>query len=88
MPLSVRYLPRYAARGIDPVAAFVADGAAPGFIRPSRRTRIIAPRLSDDRLTPPPPDLVLIRTPRSAGRTCDRQEEAAACTTIYLVPVG
>ena len=78
MPLLVKYLPQYAARGIDPVAAFVADGVALGFIRPSRRTRTIAPRIADDHLTPPPPDLVLLRPPRYAGRKCDRQEQAAA----------
>jgi hypothetical protein len=78
MPLLVQYLPQYAARGIDPVAAFVADGVALGFIRPSRRTRILAPRLAADHLTPAPPDLVLIRTPRYAGRNCDRQDAVAA----------
>jgi hypothetical protein len=78
MPLLVAYLPQYARRGIDPVAAFVADGVALGFIRPSRRTRILAPRLADDHLTPPPPDLVLIRTPRYAGRKCDKPAAAAA----------
>lgn len=78
MPLLVAYLPQYARRGIDPVAAFVADGVALGFIRPSRRTRILAPRLADDALTWPPPDLVLVRTPRYAGRRCDRPAQEAA----------
>jgi hypothetical protein len=78
MPLLVAYLPQYAARGIDPVAAFVADGVALGFIRPSRRTRVLAPRIADDHLTPPPPDLVLVRDPRYAGRKCERPDKAAA----------
>lgn len=78
MPLLVQYLPQYAARGIDPVAAFVADGVALGFIRPSRRTRILAPRLADDHLLPLPPDLVLVRTPRYAERRCSRSAATAA----------
>jgi len=78
MPLLVEYLPQYAARGIDPVAAFVADGVALGFIRPSRRTRILAPRLVDDHLILAPPDLVLVRDPRYAGRKCERPDQAAA----------
>lgn len=78
MPLLVAYLPQYARRGIDPVAAFVADGVALGFIRPSRRTRILAPRLADDALTAPPPNLVLLRTPRYAGRKCHRSDQEAA----------
>jgi Transposase DDE domain len=78
LPLLVEYLPRYAARGLDPVAAFVADGVALGFIRPSRRTRILAPRIADDHLLPPPPDRVLVRTPRYAGRRCHRDAATAA----------
>jgi len=78
MPLLVAYLPQYARQGIDPVAAFVADGVALGFIRPSRRTRIRAPRLADDHLLPPPPDLVLVRTPRYAGRKSNRSDQEPA----------
>jgi hypothetical protein len=79
LPLLVRYLPEFAARGEDPVAAFVERGRAAGFIRPSRRIRID---------TPDPPLAVawslhpidLLRTPRYAGRKCapraDRQPAA------------
>lgn len=75
MPLLVRYLPQYARRGLDPVAAFVADGPRLGFIRPSRRTRIEAPMLPAA-LRAPPPGLVLERTPRYAHRKCGPRPRA------------
>lgn len=69
LPLLVQYLPEFAARGEDPVAAFVARGRAAGFIRPSRRIQITAPD--------PPLDIAwslhavdLLRQPRYAGRKC------------------
>jgi hypothetical protein len=71
LPLLVKYLPQYAARGHDPIAAFVADGVRLRFIRPSRRTKIVAPEIPLHLLSPPPPDLVLVRTPRYARRKCD-----------------
>jgi Transposase DDE domain len=77
LPLLVRYLPQYAARGLDPLAAFLADADDLGFIRPSRRTRIAAPRIPDDHLAPLPPDLALTRPPRYAERKCDRHAAAA-----------
>jgi hypothetical protein len=70
LPLLVRYLPLYARRGLDPVAAFVADGRRLGFIRPSRRIAIVAPQVPPDRLAPPPEGLALERTPRYAQRRC------------------
>ena len=70
LPLLVKYLPQYAARGHDPIAAFVADGVRLRFIRPSRRTRIVAPEIPLHLLHPPPPDLNLVRTPRYANRKC------------------
>jgi len=70
MPLLVRYLPRYAAWGHDPIAAFVEDGGKLGFIRPSRRTQIRAPLPDLDDYQWPPPDLVRERTPRYAKRKC------------------
>lgn len=68
LSLMIEYLPQYAARHPDPIAMFVADGVRLGFIRPSRRTQIRAPDIPDDALTPLPPDLILIRTPRYAHR--------------------
>lgn len=70
LPLLVKYLPQYAARGLDPVAAFLADAHRLRFIRPSRRTTITAPTIPPHQLSLPPPDLVLVRTPRYAKRKC------------------
>jgi hypothetical protein len=71
LPLLVRYLPVFAARGEDPVARFVTDGRLVGFIRPSRRIVITAPD---------PPlayamsitDQPVLRAPRYAQRRCAR----------------
>jgi hypothetical protein len=83
LPLLIAYLPQYAARGQgrDPIAAFAADGVRLGFIRPSRRIRIAAPVVPADALSPPPPGLRLVRTPRYAGRKCDRSADARASPT-------
>lgn len=73
LPLVVRYLPQFAARGEDPVVAVVEHGRRAGFIRPARRIVIAAPE---------PPlayamslaDRPRYRTPRYAQRRCHRQE--------------
>lgn len=71
LPLLVRYLPVFAARGEDPVARFVEEGRLAGFIRPSRRITITAP-------DPPIAYAISIhdrpvrRTPRYAERRCRR----------------
>ncbi len=70
LPLLVRWMPRFAAQGDDPVAIFVEQGKAAGFIRPSRRVRHDAPRLPDSGLTPLPSGTILVRTPRYAQREC------------------
>lgn len=70
MPLLVRWMPRLAARGMDPVAVFAERGRFAGFIRPSRRTRIEAPQIPPGELVPLPPGTVLHREPRYAGRRC------------------
>lgn len=73
LPLLVRYLPQYAARGHpDPIAAFAADGRRLGFIRPSRRIRIVTPAISPECYRAPPAPLQLVRIPRYAGRRCSR----------------
>lgn len=69
LSLLVRYLPRFAARGEDPVAVFVERGRAAGFIRPARRIQIT---------TPDPPlayawsvhPVPILRPPRYAQRKC------------------
>ena len=82
LPLLVRCLPQYAARGGDPIAAFAADGRRLGFIRPSRRIRVVVPTVPPDRLCPPPKGWRLVRPPRYARRRCDRQEPARASPSI------
>ena len=76
--LLVQYAPQYAYEGRDPVEIFVKQGRRLGFIRPSRRTRIRAPRIPVEAIQPAPPDLVLIRTPRYAKRRCSRTRVEAA----------
>lgn len=74
LPLLVRYLPEFAARGEDPVAAFVERGRAAGFIRASRRIQIVGP---DPPLEPAwsVQAIDLVRTPRYAGRNCGPRVE-------------
>lgn len=70
MALLVEYLPRFAYRGEDPIARFIAHARELRFIRPSTRTNITAPTIPLDQLLPLPPDLALERTPRYAKRKC------------------
>lgn len=70
LPLLIRYLPELARRGEDPLDFIVATGWQAGLFRPARRVRILAPHLTSDHLSPPPPDLVLVRTPRYARKDC------------------
>lgn len=64
MELLVRWMPQYSYEGLDPVAAFVREGRAMGFIRPSRRTAVKAPHIPPEQLTPLPRDIILVRKPR------------------------
>jgi hypothetical protein len=77
LPLLVEYLPFFAYRGADPVAVFVEQGRALGFIRPSARTAIAAPTIPPEAITPPSPGLLLERTPRYAHRKCGPRAGAA-----------
>lgn len=71
VPLLVEYLPLFLERGeADPVALFVTQGRRLAFIRPSRRTVIHAPDLPLAQVVPRPPNLVLVRQPRYAGKDC------------------
>src|SRR6185437_2137810 len=70
MTLMIQYLPQYAAHHDDPLAALLADGRRLGFIRPSRRITATAPPIPLTALTLPPPDLIMVQTPRYAGRRC------------------
>ncbi len=68
LALLVQYVPQYAYTGQDPVETFVREGRALGFIRPSRRTVIVAPTIPPGQIQPLPPDLRRERVPRYAGR--------------------
>lgn len=70
MALMIRWLPRLAAAGQDPLATFLAHGRAVRFIRPSTRTAIHTPTIPPSELKPVPPDLCLERIPRYANRNC------------------
>jgi hypothetical protein len=70
LALMVRYLPDFVAQGHDPIEAFLTNARAMGFIRPSTRTTNRAPEIAAHLIRPLPPDLILIRTPRYAGRNC------------------
>jgi hypothetical protein len=70
LALLVRYLPEYAYEGRDPVATFLAQGRALGFIRPSRRILVQAPTIPPHHLVPLPADLALTRRPRYAHKDC------------------
>ena len=70
LALLVEYLPRLARAGRDPLAVFVEQGRALGFIRPSTRTTIRAPTIPPAALLPLPPGTVLARPPRHAARKC------------------
>lgn len=80
LTLLIRYLPQFAREGRDPIAVIVATGRGAGLFRPARRVRIHAPRLAPDQLTPAPPDLVLVRTPRYANKDCGPRSPKGAAS--------
>lgn len=87
LPLLTAYLPMYATAdlpgaGLDPVAAFAADGVRLGFIRPSRRIRPVVPTVPPDRVRRTPPGLVLVRPPRYGERRCTASPAARASPAI------
>ena len=70
LPLLIEYLPGW--KDIDFITLVVEGGREGGFIRPSRRIRIRTPDVALSSYLPLPPDLVLEREPRYAGRRCSR----------------
>lgn len=72
LPLLVQYLPWWMSdrRAEDPLETILRDGRRTGFIRPSRRTRVEAPTIPREAITPLPPDTPLHRPPRYAARRC------------------
>lgn len=81
LPLLIAYLPQFAARGLDPVDAFLTNAREVGFIRPSSRTHIEAPETPPAELAPLPPDTVLERLPRYAHRNCGPRHDRATPRT-------
>lgn len=68
LDLMIRWLPRFARDGLDPVQALVERGRAARIIRPASRTRLHLPDIPWDRYHPPPNSLVLTRQPRYAAK--------------------
>lgn len=64
LPLLLRWMPRYAAQGQDPLAAMVEQGRAAGFIRPPRRVQVRSPAPDLCQYLPAPDDLVQERLAR------------------------
>lgn len=69
MKLLIQWMPVFAAKGIDPVEAFVRQGREAEFIRPSTRKHYTVD-LAGVVYNLPPKDLLLTRKPRYAHRKC------------------
>ena len=69
LDLLIRWLPRFAQDGQDPVKAIVTLGRDMLIIRPSSRVTVHAPDPPLSLYTPRPLDVVLTRQPRYAGKT-------------------
>jgi hypothetical protein len=78
LPLMVEYMPRWLAEGQDIITLFVEQGRDLRFIRPSRRIRVETPPIDPADYLPPPPDLILTRTPRYANRKCGPRPKVLA----------
>ncbi|NWJ49171.1 MAG: IS4 family transposase, partial [Chloroflexi bacterium] len=68
LALMIEYLPQFAYDGNDPLESFIKYGREVRFIRPSTRTKILAPTPDWDLYKPLPPDLCFIRKPRYAHK--------------------
>jgi Transposase DDE domain len=69
LDLLVRWVPRLAADGLDPVQTIVERGHLAGFIRPSSRLQLSLPSLNLARYALPTSFAPLERIPRYAGKT-------------------
>jgi hypothetical protein len=69
LDLLVRWVPRLAAEGLDPVQTIVERGRLAGFIRPSSRLLLALPSLDLSRYALPNTFAPLERLPRYAGKT-------------------
>jgi hypothetical protein len=68
LDLMIRWLPRFAENGQDPVQQMVERGRFAKIIRPPTRTKRELPNLSPGDYWPAPADLTLTRVPRYAGK--------------------
>jgi hypothetical protein len=68
LDLMIRWLPRFAASGDDPVKLIVERGRQAKIIRPSSRLKPTAPDIPLNRYLPLPPHLPLARSPRYAAK--------------------
>jgi hypothetical protein len=67
LDLLIRWLPRFAQDGDDPVKIIVERGRAAKIIRPSTRKKSHAPTIPLSAYTTLPPDTLLLRTARHSG---------------------
>ena len=77
LDLLIRWLPRFAQTGQDPLQVIVERGRFAKIIRPASRTRLHLPEVDLAEYLPAPAALLLTRTPRYAHR--DWSESMAAC---------
>lgn len=68
LDLMIRWLPRFARAGLDPVQTLVERGRQARIIRPASRTRLALPDIPLHLYRSPPDSLPLSRTPRYAGK--------------------
>jgi hypothetical protein len=68
LDLMIRWLPRFAQNGQDPVQQIAERGRFAKIIRPASRTKRALPNLSPGDYLPAPADLILTRVPRYAAK--------------------
>jgi hypothetical protein len=68
LDLMIRWLPRFAQNGQDPIQHIAERGRFAKIIRPPTRTQRALPELLLSDYLPAPGDLTLTRTPRYAGK--------------------
>jgi hypothetical protein len=68
LDLIIRWIPRFARDGQDPLQAIADCGRQAKIIRPVQRTRRELPQVTLDDYLPAPPNLPLLRTPRYGHR--------------------
>lgn len=85
MGLLVRYLPRFAGRGLGPVAESAGRGRTLGLVGPSRRIAHTAPEIPPEELVPAPPDPIPGRKPGYANRKRRPRGDTRAAPTAAAI---